>query len=175
MSVHALTHAGGPPMSEDNALQALAATLGSETILLAEDEVVIRLMLVEILTLQGYTVIEAGRGADALALAERAGQRVDLLVTDMSMPGMTGWELAKRLRAIRPGLPVLFVSGHNENETVTWGKMDPPVEHLFKPFTLESFLHRTRQMLDREKNAAAAKPLEKSLEQTAAAGPPVLP
>ena len=89
-------------MIEETARQALAATLGHETILLVEDEEVIRLMLVEVLTHQGYAVLEAGRGADALALAEKAAKPVDLLVTDMSMPGMTGWDLAKSLRSHPP-------------------------------------------------------------------------
>src|ERR1039458_472427 len=104
-------------MIEESVRQALAATLGNETILLAEDEDVIRLMLVEILTPQGYTVLDAARGAGALALAERAGQPIDLLVTDMTMPGMTGWDLAKCLRQTRPSLPVLFISGRSEEHT----------------------------------------------------------
>lgn len=158
-------------MSDETARQALAETLGNETVLLVEDEAVIRLMLVEILKHQGYAVLDAGRGADALALAEGAAQPVDLLVTDMSMPGMTGWDLAKSLRTARPGLPVLFISGHNDHETKRWGKMDQPVEHLFKPFSLEAFLYKARQMLDRGKESAAGRALEK----TGAAVPPTLP
>ena len=138
-------------MLEETARQALAATLGNETILLVEDEEVVRQMLAEILTHQGYAVLEAGRGAKALALVESAAKPVDLLVTDMSMPGMTGWDLANTLRASRPRLPVLFMSGHNDHETARWGKLDPPAEHLFKPFSLEAFLCKARQMLDREK------------------------
>lgn len=158
-------------MIEETARQVLAETLGDETILLVEDEEVVRLMLVEVLTLQGYAVLEAGQGARALALAESAAQPVDLLVTDMSMPGMTGWDLAKTLRTAQPGLPVLFISGHNDHETARWGKMDPPVEHLFKPFSLEAFLCKARQMLDREKNPAAPRPLKKA----ASARPPAVP
>jgi CheY-like chemotaxis protein len=145
-------------MIEESTRQALATTLGNETILLAEDEDIIRLMLVEILTLQGYTVLDAARGAGALALAEKAGKPIDLLVTDMTMPGMTGWELAKSLRQPRPSLPVLFISGHNDHETVSWGRMDPPVEHLFKPFSLEAFLYKARQMLDNAKKSGSASP-----------------
>ena len=141
-------------MIDDNARKVLSNTTGTETILLVEDEDVIRLMLNEILTSQGYSVLEAGRGADALALAEKTSKPVDLLVTDMSMPGMTGWDLAKTLRASHPDLPILFVSGHNDHETNRWGKMDGPVEHLFKPFSLEAFLYKSRQMLDRAKNPA---------------------
>jgi len=158
-------------MIEETTRQALAETLGNETILLVEDENVIRMMLVEILTHQGYAVLDAGRGADALALAEGAVKPVDLLVTDMSMPGMTGWDLAKSLRTARPGLPVLFISGHNDHETARWGKMDPPVEHLFKPFSLEAFLYKARQMLD----CAKKSPAERPLEETGAAVPPALP
>jgi CheY-like chemotaxis protein len=140
-------------MIEESARQVLAETLGNETILVVEDEEVIRLMLVEVLTLQGYTVLEARQGADALALAASAAKPPELLVTDMCMPGMTGWELAKSLRAARPSLPILFISGHNDHETAQWGAMDQPVEHLYKPFSLESFLRKTRQMLDREKKS----------------------
>jgi len=132
-----------------------ASIWGHETILLAEDEEVVRLMLVEALTLQGYTVLDARCGSDALALAEKAAQPIDLLVTDMTMPGMTGWDLARDLRTTRPALPVLFTSGHNGHETARWGKMDPPAEHLFKPFSLEAFLSKTRQMLDGGKKTAA--------------------
>jgi CheY-like chemotaxis protein len=158
-------------MIEETSLQALAATVGNETILLVEDEDVIRLMLVEILTHQGYAVLDAGRGANALTLVEKAAKPIDLLVTDMSMPCMTGWELAKSLRRSCPGLPVLFISGHTDHESASWGKMDPPPEHLFKPFSLEAFLYKARQMLDREKMSAAERPLEK----TGADSPPVLP
>ena len=145
-------------MIDESTRQALAATLGHETILLVEDEEVIRLMLSEVLTEQGYTLLGAGRGEDALTLAQNAPKPVDLLVTDMTMPGMTGWDLARNLRANRPSLPVLFISGHNENETARWGRMDPPVDHLFKPFSLEAFLYRARQMLDAAKKPGDGKP-----------------
>ena len=145
-------------MIDESTRQALAATLGHETILLVEDEEVIRLMLSEVLTQQGYTLLCEGRGDEALTLAQNAAKPVDLLVTDMTMPGMTGWDLAKSLRAAHPGLPVLFISGHNENETARWGKMDPPVDHLFKPFSLEAFLYRARQILDDGKKSRDGKP-----------------
>ena len=154
-------------MIDENARKTLADTSGVETILLVEDEEVIRIMLVEILTHQGYTVLDAGLATAALALAEKHASQIALLVTDMSMPGMNGWELAKRLRASRPTLPVLFISGHNDHETSQWGRLEQPVEHLFKPFSLESFLYRARQMLDREKNQAGA---VRTVEATRAPG-----
>ncbi len=143
-------------MSQESTPQTPAETLGDETILLVEDEEALRLMLGEALTRQGYAVLEAGRGAKALALAEKAARPIDLLVTDMSMPGMTGWDLAGSLRTHRPGLPVLFISGHNEHQRQSWGGMDPPPEFLFKPFSLKAFLGKARQMLDREKMSARA-------------------
>jgi len=148
-------------MTEDTARQTPAATMGNETILLVEDEEVVRLMLVEVLTRQGYTVLDAGRGAAALALAESTAKPVDLLVSDMSMPGMTGWDLAQSLRKRRPGIPVLFMSGYNDHETACWGRMDPPARHLYKPFSLEMFLCQTRNMLDNEGKSAAERPPEK--------------
>jgi DNA-binding NtrC family response regulator len=114
------------------------------------------------LTRQGYAVLDAGRGAAALALAEMAAKPVDLLVTDMTMPGMSGRDLALSLRTRRPGLPVLFMSGHNGHETARWGAMDPPVGHLFKPFSLEAFLSQARRMLDCGKTSAPKSLLEKS-------------
>jgi len=154
-------------MIEQTAAPYLAATKGHETILLVEDEEVVRLMLVEVLRQQGYAVVEARRGANALALAEKAARPIDLLVTDISMPGMTGWELAKSLRATRSDLPVLFISGHSDHETKSWGKLDPPPEYLLKPFTLEAFLEKARQMLDRGKMSAR----EKRLDTTSADSP----
>jgi CheY-like chemotaxis protein len=149
-------------MREECNAQALAATSGNETILLVEDEEVVRLMLAEALTGQGYAVLNAGRGANALALAEKAARPIDLLVTDISMPGMTGWDLAGSLRANRPGLPVLFISGHNRHASKGCGGMDPPPEFLYKPFSLEAFLVKAREMLDRGKTSAPARPADKS-------------
>lgn len=143
-------------MSEDTASKLFVETAGSETILLVEDEEVIRLMLVEILRHQGYTVLEAGLAADALELAGKFDKPIDLLVTDMSMPGMNGWDMAKTLRATRRGIPILFTSGHNDHETSQWGKMEAPVEHLYKPFTMEGFLRKSRQMLDQAKRRERA-------------------
>jgi CheY-like chemotaxis protein len=149
-------------MSDKGKAQALAATSGNETILLVEDEEVVRRMLTEVLTRLGYTVLNAGRGANALALAEKAARPIDLLVTDISMPGMTGWDLAGSLRTKRRDLPVLFISGHNAHAAKGWGGMDPPPEFLFKPFSLDAFLDKARQMLDRGKTSAPANPADKS-------------
>jgi CheY-like chemotaxis protein len=135
-------------MTEDNGRSALPTSSRDETILLVEDEDVVRMMLVEILQLQGYTVFDAGMAETALTLAEEHEFPINLLITDMNMPGMSGWYLAKCLRTTHPGLPVLFISGENDHETQRWGKMDRPVQHLYKPFSLEDFVLKTREMLD---------------------------
>jgi CheY-like chemotaxis protein len=88
----------------------------------------------------------------------------------MSMPGMTGWDLAKTLRSTRPAIPILFISGHNDHETAQWGKIEPPVEHLYKPFYMEAFLSKARQMLD--SHNTPARPPE-SAQPTGAVIPPV--
>jgi len=157
-------------MSDLTESQTLAETRGDETILVVEDEEVIRLMLVEILRHQGYTVLDARLAAPALALAADHSHPIHLLVTDISMPGMTGWELAKALRSTRPAIPILFISGYNDHETAQWGKMEPPLEHLYKPFTMEAFLRRARQMLGRP-NSGGRPP--ESPQPTGAAATPV--
>src|ERR1035441_3247721 len=131
-------------MIEDSASNTFAETVGDETILLVEDEEIIRLMLVEILRGQGYTVLEAGRASDALALAASHDKPIHLLVTDVSMPGMNGWDMAKILRGKRPDIPILFTSGGSDHETMQLGNMAPPVEHLYKPFSMEAFLRKAR-------------------------------
>jgi CheY-like chemotaxis protein len=138
-------------MTEETVRPALAHPTGDETILLVEDEEVVRMMLVEMLKFQGYTVFDAGMAETALTLAEEYEMPIQLLVTDMNMPGMSGWDLAKCLRTLHPGLPILFISGHNDHETQRWGKMEQPVDHLYKPFSLEDFLLKAREILDRPK------------------------
>jgi CheY-like chemotaxis protein len=116
---------------------------GSETILLVDDEPLVRSPLERSLRDRGYTVLEAADGATALALAE--SRRVDLVVTDLVMPGMTGIELADALAARFPGLRTLFISGHSDNGL-------PPTLAgrglLRKPFSMETLVHRVREALD---------------------------
>jgi two-component system, cell cycle sensor histidine kinase and response regulator CckA len=144
----------GAAPAEEEQQQAAVRTRGTETILLVEDEEVVRLMLIEVLKTEGYNVLDARNGNDAFNLAERHPHPIDLLVTDMTMPGFSGWELARRLGATRPGLPVLFISGYTDHEAARWGKLDQPTEFLQKPFPLDSFLVKARQILDNVKSGA---------------------
>jgi signal transduction histidine kinase/ActR/RegA family two-component response regulator len=117
-----------------------------QVILVVEDEEQVRVMTVEALTDLGYTVVDAPDGAAALA---RAGEleRLDLLLTDVVMPGMNGRELADQLCAARPGTPVLFTTGYARNAVVHNGMLDPGVAFLAKPFTVDQLARKVAEAL----------------------------
>jgi len=125
---------------------------GTETILLTEDEDGVRSLVRDILETHGYHVIEAVNPADALAQAATYDGHIDLLLTDVVMPGGTGRELAHTLAARRPGLKVLFVSGYPEHGSepgAAFGtSMEPGAPFLAKPFTRDALLRRLRELLD---------------------------
>ncbi len=117
---------------------------GAETILLAEDEEMVRKLASEILRRQGYTVLETSHGEEALELLRKEGDRVHLLLTDVVMPRMGGPELARRARLERPGLPVLFMSGYPGVEAPA----EIPGSLLEKPFTAARLIDKIRAVLD---------------------------
>ena len=121
---------------------------GTETILLVEDEDMVRQVARRILEMHGYTVLEAASGPDALLVSQKAPGSIHLMLTDVVMPGMSGGETAERLQAQRPELKVLFMSGHTENSIVHHGVLDPGVAFIQKPFRSERLVHQVRQMLD---------------------------
>ncbi|MBA3893008.1 MAG: PAS domain S-box protein [Gemmatimonadales bacterium] len=123
---------------------------GTETLLLVEDEAAVRSSARRLLERQGYTVLEARHGADALRIVEESGRQIDLVVTDLVMPEMGGKELAERLRAHRPALKVLFMSGYTEKAIAADGVMPPNTGFLEKPFTVEQLMRRLREILDEE-------------------------
>jgi two-component system, cell cycle sensor histidine kinase and response regulator CckA len=121
---------------------------GTETLLLVEDEAAVRSSARRLLERQGYEVLEARHGADALRIVEESGRPIDLVVTDLVMPEMGGKELAERLRAHRPGLKVLFMSGYTEKAIAASGVMPPNTGFVEKPFTVEQLMRRLREILD---------------------------
>ncbi len=121
---------------------------GTETLLLVEDEAAVRSSARRLLERQGYSVLEARHGADALRIVEESGRPIDLVVTDLVMPEMGGKELAERLRAHRPGLKVLFMSGYTEKAIAAGGIMPPNTGFVEKPFTVEQLMRRLREILD---------------------------
>jgi signal transduction histidine kinase len=120
---------------------------GTETILLAEDDETLRTLTARILTAQGYRVLEAADGVEALKVADKHGGQVDLLTTDMVMPSMGGHDLANELMARRPGMKVLFVSGYTD-DAVGRGELQPGDAFLQKPVDPRILARKVRQMLD---------------------------
>ena len=121
---------------------------GSETILVVEDEEPVRRMLVESLREGGYRVLEAANSVEALPLGEHYEDRIDLLVTDVIMPQMSGSELAKRLRSVRPNMAVLFISGYS-GVVAQSDLLEPGIEMLAKPFDYMILARTVRRLLDR--------------------------
>jgi hypothetical protein len=144
----------GGAAEEESTQVVPARTHGTETVLLVEDEELVRLMLVEVLKAAEYNVLDARHGADALELAERHQGPIDLLVTDMTMPGFSGSELATRLAVPRPKMRVLFISGYTDVEAAQMGKHNQAAQFLQKPFHPDVFLTKTRQILDQNGNDA---------------------
>jgi two-component system NtrC family sensor kinase len=121
---------------------------GTETILLAEDEINLRYLARQFLEKQGYRVIEAADGAVAMQIAVAHEGVIHLLLTDVIMPGMNGRELAQRISEIRPQTKVLYMSGYTENVIGHNGTLDAGVRLLQKPFTLRELKSKVREVLD---------------------------
>jgi PAS domain S-box-containing protein len=123
---------------------------GSETVLLVEDELVVRQLVAEILESNGYTVLQAGDGPSALELLRRRRDTVDLLITDVVMPGMSGPEVAERVVALRPGTEVLYISGYTDSAIDHHGVLEPGIAFLQKPFSADELARKVRTVLDGE-------------------------
>ena len=121
---------------------------GTETILLVEDEPSVRGFARRTPESRGYTVLEAADGSEALAIAGLHPGAIDLLVTDVIMPGLQGHQLAEQLSASRPGVPVLLVSGFPENAAVRGGASDRHVSFLPKPYSADGLSRSVRQAID---------------------------
>jgi len=122
---------------------------GRETVLLVEDDPTVRVVTGRILRELGYTVLEAASGAEARSVAATAAGRIDLLLTDVVMPGGSGRELAEALTQTRPGLPVVFMSGYTADVILRMGIVHDKVTLLSKPFTAEALADTLRIALDR--------------------------
>ena len=130
---------------------ALAATAAEhaatgETVLVVEDEPVVRAVIVEMLGEQGYQTLEAIDGPSGLRIL-RANARIDLLVTDVGLPGMNGRQLADQARETRPDLKVLFITGYAESVAISDGFLQPGMEMITKPFDLDNLSQRIRAMV----------------------------
>jgi CheY-like chemotaxis protein len=129
---------------------------GAETILIVEDEDLVRALASRSLRERGYRVLEARQGRDALQQLEQQRLEVDLVISDVVMPEMGGRELARRLAALRPSLPVLFISGYTGEDVIQRGLLEPGAPFQQKPFTPDGLARKVREMLDGVARASAA-------------------
>jgi signal transduction histidine kinase/CheY-like chemotaxis protein/PAS domain-containing protein len=135
---------------EPEALDALVAgTPGyGETVLVIDDEPIVRMLIVDVLEEAGYAALEAGEGAGGLKVLQ-SDVRIDLLITDVGLPGgMNGRQVADAARVLRPDLKVLFITGYAENAVVGNGHLDPGMEVITKPFSTVALSAKIREMID---------------------------
>ncbi|HLH15727.1 MAG TPA: response regulator [Bryobacteraceae bacterium] len=123
---------------------------GSETILLVDDEEGVRKLVFAVLKSNGYDVVEASNGASALAVYEKNRHKIDMVLTDVVMPQMSGFELGKQLEEGSPGLKILYMSGYRDN-AIGGAGTEVPRAFLHKPFTPDVLLAKVREVLDAEK------------------------
>jgi two-component system, cell cycle sensor histidine kinase and response regulator CckA len=145
------------PAEERRAGGASPPVAGTETILLAEDEDVVRALVRELLEARGYAILEAAHPEQALELSRAHAGPLDLLVTDVVMPGMSGRALAEQLESERPGIPVLYTSGYPSGRIGGDGIFGAGANFIQKPFSAEELAAKVRDILDRRRaNAAEA-------------------
>lgn len=137
----------GPELSQP--ATRLPLPRGDEVILLVEDDAQLRTLARTILLRQGYKVLDAGDPSEAIKISASFGGRIDLLLSDVVMPHMSGRDLAARLSEARPEMCVLYMSGYTDNAIVHHGILDPDVEFLQKPITPDTLTRRVRELLDR--------------------------
>jgi two-component system cell cycle sensor histidine kinase/response regulator CckA len=128
-------------------MHAVAASGGSETILLVEDDDRVRALVSNMLRKHGFTLLLASAGDQALEIAARHRGPIDLLLTDVLMPGLNGRMLSERLTASRPETRVLFMSGYSDDEILRLGVRKAAAHFIQKPFSVDALLHKIREML----------------------------
>ena len=131
---------------------------GTETVLVVEDEDAVRLIVRRVLRDQGYVILEARDGNEALRVCAQKGDTIDLVLSDVIMPGMGGRELSRALAVSRPGLPILFMSGYNDDGDLTGSSTDTAASVLAKPFTAETLATQVREALDRRPSKTVPTP-----------------
>jgi len=125
---------------------------GSETILIVEDNDMLRNLAREILQLQGYRILEAENGIEALRIGEEHGGKIHLMITDVVMPKMGGKEVADRLQPLHPQMKVIYMSGYTDNSIAHHGILAPELNFLEKPFSPEILARKVREVLDKKQD-----------------------
>jgi PAS domain S-box-containing protein len=139
-------HHGDLAAQHASAAKATERAATGETVLVVEDEPVVRGVILEILAEQGYRTLEAVDGPSGLRIL-RSDERIDLLVTDVGLPGMNGRQLADQARESRPDLKILFITGYAESVAISDGFLQPGMEMITKPFDLDNLSRRIRSMI----------------------------
>jgi len=139
-------HHGDIAAAEASAASAAEYAATGETVLVIEDEPVVRAVVVEMLAEQGYRTLEAVDGPSGLKIL-RSNARIDLLVTDVGLPGMNGRQVADQARETRPDLKILFITGYAESVAIADGFLQPGMEMITKPFDLDHLAQRIRAMI----------------------------
>ncbi|WP_295985971.1 response regulator [uncultured Variovorax sp.] len=120
-----------------------------DTVLVVDDEPALRMIIVEVMQGLGYATLEAADGAEALRILQSPRQRIDLLVSDVGLPGgMNGRQVADAARTARPGLKVLFITGYAENAVLSHGHLDPGMHVMTKPFEMDVLARRVKQLIE---------------------------
>jgi CheY-like chemotaxis protein len=126
----------------------LESQRGTETVLLVEDEAIVRNLVHDILKQAGYQILEAQHGAEALRVAIQHHGTIHLLLTDVVMPLMSGRDLARRLHEMRKETKVLFMSGYTDDVALRQGSLEPGTAFIQKPFTPDALSRKIRDVLD---------------------------
>ena len=142
-----LPRAGAAPEPPAAPVSAAESPRGTETVLVVEDQPEVRRLTLAMLESQGYRLLEAASGSEALSLCQRYPEPIHLLITDVVMPGMTGRELAIRLVALRPSLKTLYTSGHGVTAIAHEGVLDAGAVYLSKPFSPAQLAAKVREVL----------------------------
>jgi len=140
---------GSEQPTADEADEVFAEGEAVETILVVEDDADLRVYLSDVLRDLNYRVVSAGSAQAALTILLQPEQRVDLLLTDVVMPGINGRELGRRAQQIRPHLKTLYMTGYSRNAVVHQGRLDGGVDLLEKPVTQAKLALKVREILDR--------------------------
>jgi PAS domain S-box-containing protein len=138
----------GYALAQPAECEKLSPRAGNETILLVEDDSSVRELVERVLKSRGYEVLAAQHGSAALSLASERERAVDLVLTDIVMPAMSGRELVEALQVARPRLRVLYMSGYTDDEVLRRGLHDPTTSFIQKPFTAENLATQVRKVLD---------------------------
>lgn len=146
------------PAEEEKQIAGGRAEVGSETILLVEDDDMLRKLLSESLKMSGYRVIQARNGGEAMAVSEMESGPLHLLLTDVVMPLMGGPELARRLAPTHPHMKILYMSGYTDDAIIHHGVLDRTVHLVEKPFAPRDLLQRVRRILDQPDPESSVRP-----------------